>query len=422
MSSFTFVHAADIHLDTPFTGLRRMPEAFRESIRGSTFLAFDRLIAVCIEEKADFLLIAGDVYDAADRSLRAQLYFREGMRRLASHGVRVYVIHGNHDPDDGKQAKVSWPDNVHFFKANEVSHVPFCKDGKELARIYGISYPRARVEENYAALFKRADSHYSIALLHTNVDGSGLHANYAPCTKQDLIASGFDYWALGHVHTRSILYEQPYIVYPGNIQGRSVVETGERGCYIAEVHEGQTNLSFRPLDAIRWEEEALKIGEDSSEQHLIETIEAKRQQIRLEAQGRPVILRLQVQGTSSIYRLLTDNAYIYQLLQALNEEEDGRQDFVYLSSLENRTLRPNNGIALELGDDLLGDLLRQGAEIAEDSSRLDEFSHRALADVLEHYQLKKYVQFTESERQDIMRRAGELAVTLLRPEGDAHEN
>ncbi|WCK55852.1 DNA repair exonuclease [Aneurinibacillus sp. Ricciae_BoGa-3] len=422
MSSFTFVHAADIHLDTPFTGLRRMPEAFRDVVRKSTFLAFDRLIEVCITEKADFLLIAGDVYDAADRSLRAQLYFRQGMRRLHEHGVNVYVIHGNHDPDDGKQARITWPNNVHFFKTEQVTHMLFCKEEKELARIYGISYPRARIEENYASLFKRADSLYSIAMLHTNVDASGLHANYAPCTKQELIGAGFDYWALGHVHTRAVLNKEPYIVYPGNTQGRSAVETGERGCYVVKVDKGTTSLAFRPLDAVRWEEAVLDISQVSGEPQLFEAIEAHREEIRCRAEGKPVILRLNIQGTSSFYRVLADNGYISQLLQALNEEEEGREDFVYLADIENRTLAAGDRIEVASGDDLLGDLLRQGAAIGEDSSQLQDFVHRALSDVMEHYQLKKYVQYTEVEHRDILKQAQELAVTLLRPEGDSHEN
>lgn len=156
------------------------------------------------------------------------------------------------------------PAGVTVFGAGEAGQAVACRrrDGAEVAVISGISYPTAKVTENTALLFNRkpGSSLFHIALLHGNVDGDLQHETYSPCTRKDLISRSFDYWALGHIHKRSILHERPAIVYPGNIQGRSVKETGPKGCYIVDVNpEGLTDLRFRELDTVRWQVKEIPI-------------------------------------------------------------------------------------------------------------------------------------------------------------------
>ncbi|WP_027416463.1 metallophosphoesterase family protein [Aneurinibacillus terranovensis] len=424
MSSFTFVHAADLHLDTPFVGMHRLPDPIRKTVRESTFMAFDHLIELCINEKADFLVIAGDVYDAADRSLRAQLYFKAGMERLATHGIFVYVVHGNHDPDDGQQARLNWPEHVVFFPAGEVASAVFCKDGMEAARIYGISYPSARIEDNYASRFKRADELYAIGLLHTNVDGNEGHANYAPCAKQDLVSSGFDYWALGHVHTRAVLHEaSPSIVYPGNIQGRSVRETGERGCYVVRVTGKQTDLTFRSLEAVRWQETSLDAGGCESEQELMDRLELHKQTIREAAGGKPVLVRLLLTGQTSLHTFLKNNDRLAELREIVNQGEEQRSDFVFVDSVIRQTSMPIDRERLVQEDDLLGDYLRMARAIGDDDEKWQQLYSGALTGLLEHYQVKKHMTLTDSEVKDWIKEAEDLAIDLLAvTKGDTDEN
>jgi DNA repair protein SbcD/Mre11 len=233
MKAFRFMHAADLHLDSPFAGMAALPQGIRESLRQSTFLALTHMVQLAIQQKVDFVLISGDVYDLSDRSLRAQIRFQKAMQRLSASGIAVYIVHGNHDPEDGLSAKLNWPAGVHFFSTQEVEVLPVVVENKgEIARIYGISYATAAVTENLvrrisekhasmkniinlghasdAGLAEHAEgsignlklnSSFKIGLVHTNVDGDKGHANYAPCSMQDLLGAGMDYWALGHVHT-----------------------------------------------------------------------------------------------------------------------------------------------------------------------------------------------------------------------------
>ena len=141
MSQLRFIHAADLHLDTPFRGLKEVDEKIAASLRDATFTAFDNLVHYALRERIDFLLVAGDVYEQTERSLRAQLHFRDGLARLARAGICTYVVHGNHDPLDGWVSRIEFPDEVTIFPGDRVSSVAYLKDGVPVARIHGLSYP-----------------------------------------------------------------------------------------------------------------------------------------------------------------------------------------------------------------------------------------------------------------------------------------
>ena len=102
---FRFLHAADLHLDTPFTGMRRVDASLVATLRDATTRAFDNLVNAALEHSVAFVVIAGDIYDGPERGVRAQLAFRNGLDRLAQAGIRSFVVHGNHDPlEDGWSA------------------------------------------------------------------------------------------------------------------------------------------------------------------------------------------------------------------------------------------------------------------------------------------------------------------------------
>src|SRR5215475_4235357 len=215
MEQLRFIHAADLHLDSPFRGIGDATPELREELQGATLQAFERVVDHTISSKADFLVLAGDLYDSCDRSLRALLAFRRQMERLADRDISVYIVHGNHDPLNGWGSEFQLPPNVTTFSGRTDTE-PFVRRGREVATITGVSYTRERVMENLAASVKPADnSPYSVAVLHTNVGGQTGHADYAPATVEELSSAGFDYWALGHVHTRSVLATDPsVVVYP----------------------------------------------------------------------------------------------------------------------------------------------------------------------------------------------------------------
>ena len=232
MSDFRFIHCSDLHLDAPFSGLATSRPSLRKTLREATFQSFNNIVNLALKEKVDALIIAGDVYDSADKSLRAQLNFRNGLKRLADAGIPSFVAHGNHDPLNAWAASLEWPKTVTLFPGKRIEAVPVKRDGQTLATIFGTSYSQRNVSENLALKFSRNNYQgFAVGVLHTNVGENPNHANYAPCKMDDLIRSGMDYWALGHIHSRQILRDTaPGIVYCGNSQARSFKEEGPKGC------------------------------------------------------------------------------------------------------------------------------------------------------------------------------------------------
>jgi exonuclease SbcD len=382
MKRLRFIHAADLHLDSPFKGMSALPERVRERVRESTFEALKELVALAIKEQVDFVLVSGDVYDVSDRSLRAQIRFQKAVEQLAAEGIPAYIIHGNHDPEDGRAAKLVWPADVHFFASEHVETFQVVKqDRGMIAEIHGISYGSSAVTENLALKFKRGQAQVcQIGLLHTNVDGDPQHDNYAPCSKQDLLDAGMHYWALGHVHTRHILNRKPAIVYPGNIQGRSIRETGPRGCYLVDIDEyGRAELAFYALDTVRWYQENLSVVTIQSEQVLKDRIGELLDRLRHEADGRDGVVRIVLEGRSEIHERLRKGRALPELMDELREEEMERGCFVWIESIEDRTASELDLAAALEEKSFLGDLLRYAAALQSDDASLDSFAGEALA-------------------------------------------
>ena len=296
MALLRFVHAADLHLDSPFRGIRsEAPDYVADTLRRATFDAYENIISLCLQERVDALLVAGDIYDGADRSLRAQLKFVDGLARLDAAGIRSFVCHGNHDPLDGWEARLTLPPGCVRF-GPEVTGEAVFPGTPERATVYGVSYPRREVRENLSPLFDEAAAGggFGIGLLHANVGGHPDHDSYAPCSVADLADTGLDYWALGHVHTRQVLrQERPTVVYPGNPQGRHPLETGARGVYLVEADDyGAVTLDFRPVDVVRWETLQVGIGQLETEQELLDAIDSSAATCAEAAGGRAVVFRL----------------------------------------------------------------------------------------------------------------------------------
>ena len=253
MSTIRFIHTADLHLDSPFKGMASLPPQGLRQLRESTFTAFANLIQHAVNTQPDFILIVGDIYDGDHRSLRAQLKFQDGMKKLNEVDIPVFISYGNHDHLAGTWTRFDLPSNVHIFDG-EVGIANLQVNGQEVV-IHGFSYPERHVREAVVNQFPVAESEdaYHIGMLHGSVAGDGSHAVYAPFTKKELLAKRYDYWALGHIHLRQQLHAEPAIVYPGNIQGRHRNEQGWKGFYEVELSKIETNLTFVPTSAIVFE-------------------------------------------------------------------------------------------------------------------------------------------------------------------------
>jgi exonuclease SbcD len=437
MKRLRFVHAADLHLDSPFKGMSELPLSLREQVRESTFRSLASLIKLSIHEQADFVVISGDIYDLADRSLRAQIRFQKAMELLAAHDIQAFVIHGNHDPEDGRAAMLNWPAAVHFFASDRVQTVSVEKEGRGvIAQLHGISYRTAAVTDNLSLQYRAGDSSvYQIGLLHTNVEGDPGHGNYAPCTKQDLLAAGMHYWALGHVHTRKVLHAEPAIVYPGNLQGRSIRELGPRGCYIVDVNEeGKTELTFHALDSLRWFLEEITIQGIEAEQQLRDLLEEQMETIRAAGEGRDCIVRFELVGRGAVHSMLRKGRALQEILAELRDEESKRHSrqadvemrsdtssglgFVWIESIVDLTGNELERDLLLQQKSFVGDLLRLSQTLQLDEAALRAFAGEALTALQALPPSAAGAATAESEqRQQWLRAAEELAADLLVGDG-----
>ena len=380
MPRLRFVHAADLHLDSPFRGIRsEAPDYVAGTLHRATFDAYENIISLCLRERVDALLVAGDIYDGADRSLRAQLKFVDGLNRLDGAGIRSFVCHGNHDPLDGWEARLALPPGCARF-GPEVAGEPVFPGEPERAAVYGVSYPRREVRENLAPLFAEAASGggFGIGLLHANVGGNLDHDSYAPCSVADLAETAIDYWALGHVHTRQVMrQERPTVVYPGNPQGRHPLETGARGVYLVEVDDyGAVSLDFRPVDVVRWETLAVDIAGLEAEQELLDAVDAAVAFCADAAGGRSVVFRLTLSGRGPLHRWLRSAGTLDELRERVNEQyapsTSSGQAWLWCERMRADTASPVDRGQAALREDFAGDLARIGGELRDDPVALGE--------------------------------------------------
>jgi DNA repair protein SbcD/Mre11 len=337
---FRFLHTGDLHLDSPFVGLTaEAPPDVARALRESTLQAWERIVRLAVDEKVDFAVIAGDAFEHANRTLLAQIRFRDGLERLATAGIPSFVVTGNHDPLSGWEPTVRWPEAVHRFGAEAVEGRAVVRGGREIARVYGISYPVRDVSENLALRFRRdADAPYAVAVLHANVGGQPGHFPYAPCTLTDLRASGMEYWALGHVHRPGILsHADPTVVYCGNPQGRDPGETEPRGAYVVQVDAaGKADPTFHATDAVRWHLLEIDIGGVDGEEGLIEAVVGAVESAR-QAAGRPIVARVTLVGRGPLHRSLNRGTLRDDVRQLAQERLPAGTQFAWLESLRDAT-------------------------------------------------------------------------------------
>ena len=268
LMAISFIHAADIHLDSPLKGLERYENAPVERIRGATRRAFTRLIDLAIEKTVDFVLIAGDLYDGDWRDYNTGLYLVRELGRLRDLKIPVFVIAGNHDAANKMTRALRLPENVRFLAHERPETVHLEELG---VAIHGQSFAKAAVMENLAAAYPAPSKGYTnIGLLHTGMGGMDGHERYAPCTLEELRVRGYDYWALGHIHARQVLCNEPMVVFAGNVQGRHIRETGPKGCLLATIHPDQRiEPVFQRLDQVRWERGSVDIAELETESEIL---------------------------------------------------------------------------------------------------------------------------------------------------------
>jgi len=384
--SFRFLHAADLHLDTPFEGVGKAAPHVARALRDASLDALDALVTCALDQKVDFLVLAGDLYDGPERGLRAQLRLRKSVGRLADANIHTFIVHGNHDPvQTGWTAIQDWPDAVHVFSAAEVETVPItARDGTEV-QVHGISYDRRNVEENLVHRFPRVGGNaLHVGVLHANVGGDPDHQPYSPCSLDDLRATGHHYWALGHIHQRQVLAERPHVVYPGNLQGRSFKhsELGAKGAMVVQVDGRQIRTHFEPLDRIRFARVDIDVSGLSDVGVVQDALEKAAEEERAENGGRGLLLNARLHGRSDLAKDLIHEDAVEELLAELRSKATDAEGLWWWAGLDVQVTPPLDLERLREGDDLAATL----AQLA-DEWRADDALDDLLASLLERRDL-----------------------------------
>lgn len=376
-----FIHAADLHLDSPFKGLTNLPGHLFQEIKDSTFQALTHLVEAAIEYEVDFVLITGDLFDNEKQSLKAQIHLRKAFERLQKHRISVFISYGNHDFINGNVHQVTYPDNVHIFPDEQVRSFVYEKNGEPLARVYGFSYVNRAVTENKSKEYEveNRDIPFHIAMLHGSVQGDEEHDPYAPFQISDLDMKGFDYWALGHIHKRAVLKEEPYIVYPGNTQGRHRKETGEKGCYYVQLASHKTDVTFIPLQEI----EFTNLSVDASSLKEIFDLEAMvLENIKQLKGGTPRLIDINLTGQNSELKKWKINGQLDELIDIINESLSNQIPWRYIFNV---AVSMEERLAIDetsYGEHFFGEL----KQIIENT---DGLSH--LQELYQHRQARKYL-------------------------------
>lgn len=362
--SFCFIHAADLHLDTPYEGVGEASPQVADALREASLAAFDDLVRLTLERKAAFLLLAGDIYDGAERGVRAQLRFLAGLRRLSQAGIRVFVVHGNHDPVGGWPGVREWPEGVRVFGADVQEESVVEREGVVLARVQGISYGRREVSENLAVRLRPSEGPgLKVALLHANVGGDATHAPYSPCSLDHLLSAGFDYWALGHIHRGQVLHEgRPWVVYPGSTQGRSLKpsERGPKGACVVHVQDGTVRgVDVVSVDQVRFAVLEVDVSGLADLGGLRGRLQREAEGLRAAAEGRALVVRTVVRGRGPVHADLRCAGSVDDVVRDLRDEYEGEHPFLWWESVRDETRPAIDLEAIRARDDFSAALVSQ---------------------------------------------------------------
>ena len=384
------VHAADLHIDSPLRGLDRYEGAPVESLRGATRRALENLVALCIEERADVLLLAGDVFDGTWKDYSTGLFFAAQMARLREAKVPVVIVRGNHDAASSVVKALRLPENVHELSSRK----PVTHELRDAGiAIHGQSFPSRVTTEDLAAKYPdRVPGVFNIGLLHTSIDGREGHEPYAPTSIETMRSKGYDYWALGHVHAREIVSSDPYIVYPGNIQGRHARETGPKGASVVTVEDNVVqNIEHRALDVVRWEVVTVDAAPATDAFEVVDLVRSALTARAADADGRVLAARVVVTGSTraNVAIRRDEDRFVSELRAAAN---DGLGEMAWVEKVIVQTRAEVDLDRIREEASAVGHLARRLGAIKDDPKELSE-----LATVLSELDKKLPAELREGE-------------------------
>ena len=366
MTSFRFIHTADIHLDSPLIGLAGQEGSAADRIRTATREAFENLVGLALHEEVAFVIIAGDLYDGDWRDYQTGLFFVRQMGRLAAAGVPVFLLYGNHDAESQITRRLVLPENVNAFSSRK----PGTFQLKELGvALHGQSFRQRDIFDNLVPAYPEPIAGmFNIGVLHTGLGGMGGHANYAPCALDDLVNKGYDYWALGHVHQAAVLHERPHVIFPGNLQGRHIREAGPKGAFLLTVEDGELVEAISVAsDVVRWARLTVPVDRCTRVTEAVDRMRAAIEDaVAQDADGRLLACRVELTGQTDTHgSLLASTEHL--LAEARGAALGLGEELAWIERIVVATRPLLDAATLRAREDALGELQRMLEDASEDA-------------------------------------------------------
>lgn len=384
-----------------------MTDAMIDKTSKATYQSFETIITAAIEREIDFFLVSGDIYDSEQRSLKGQWFFRKQALRLQQENIPLYVIHGNHDPLVKADGIIQMPDNVHIFSSADVSSKYLETKNREEVYIYGFSYPEKAYMKNPVPKYQKISNNnaYHIGMLHGQESGQRGHDPYAPFTLSELKEKEFDYWALGHVHQRQVLVENPPAIYPGNIQGCHRKESGGKGAYVVELTKAGASFSFLNSTEVVWEEQHVSINGLNTIDQLFDAVGKNLNSLET---VKITMVTLRIQGEGLLHSTLTDLTKKKEVSNLLIEEYSS--DCLMIEKLIFQTSPSVHKEKWREQEHLIGDIIRTNEGLMEDS----EFVRQRISLLYNHRNIRKYLEdLSDSELREVIEEAEKILLTTL---------
>jgi exonuclease SbcD len=364
----SFIHASDLHLDSPLKGLEAYEGAPDiEEIRSAGRQALVNLVDFALNEQVPLVMFAGDLYDGDWPDFSTGLFFAQQMQRLSKDGIRVAIVWGNHDAQNKMTKSLVMPAHVRVFSARKPETAVY--DDLHIA-VHGQSYAAAATSRNLAIDYPEpVAGMLNIGLLHCLLSGASGHQPYAPCTLDDLGSKGYDYWALGHVHDYRVLREDPLIIYPGCCQGRHIKEAGPKGCVLVEKINGGLSHEFIRLDTVRWMTVSVDVSDAGTIDQVAEIFARTLTSCLAGTDGGLCCIRVILNGRTPIHgRLLVHSDALTANIRAVAADVSGQRVWIEKVRIETRSQLDLESLAQS--DTPQGELLRYLQELTS-SADLD---------------------------------------------------
>lgn len=341
-----FLHIADVHLDSPFLGLSFLPSELFCQIKNAIQLSFEKAVNFAIDHDVDLVLLAGDTFDSIHPTPQSKIFFANQIKRLVDRQIQVVMVLGNHDYSQIDDLLLNESPYFKIIGSNEqIEQVDFMTKSQYKYRVVGFSYQHNHITEDIIAKYPpKSTSIYTIGLAHAGMKQSSVDQNnYAPFTLNEVKDLNYDYFALGHIHLRQVLSQEPWIVYSGNLQGRHVNEKDAKGFYFCQVDEQSQNtqLQFIDVSPIVWQTVDLTLDEPFKSTTKLCT---KIQNLLADNNLRPTLFTLNIIGAEllsdaqldmlndkSMYEELSNNLQYHSLLVRVYYRH---RDFIALNATD----------------------------------------------------------------------------------------